>query len=66
MMAVNNPMNEKKLISLLKEGERLRLEFKRSTAELQGTSHGTSASASGTSVFKRNHGKSVDACRIRA
>src|SRR4030042_793756 len=36
MTAVSNHVNEKKLISLLKKGEGQTLEFKRSTAELQG------------------------------
>jgi ATP-dependent DNA helicase RecG len=36
MTAVSDHLNEKKLISLLKKGEGQTLEFKRSTAELQG------------------------------
>jgi ATP-dependent DNA helicase RecG len=36
MSAMSHPMDKKKLLSLIKGGEGLNLEFKRSTAELQG------------------------------
>jgi ATP-dependent DNA helicase RecG len=39
MKAMSDSINEKKLLSLMKEGEGLKLEFKRSTAELQGAMH---------------------------
>jgi predicted HTH transcriptional regulator len=52
MNAMSNSMNEKKLLALLKEGEGLKLEFKRSTAELQGAMHSLCAflNASGGTV----------------